>query len=69
MTSTKTKLLRLGVIAAEFGWTIVAAAIVGHYADLYFGTDPWLTLGMTLIAVFGGFYRMIVWMGRIQRDS
>lgn len=43
---------------------MIAGALVGHYLDVYFRTDPYLTLVMFLLGVFGGFVNLI----RIMRD-
>ena len=44
-------------------------AILGHYLDLYFHTDPWLTLVMFLLGVFVGFYRLIQELALFQREN
>ena len=51
--------MRFAAIGFEFAWPMIAGAILGHYLDLYFHTDPWLTLVMFLLGVFAGFWRLI----------
>ncbi|HEY2484891.1 MAG TPA: AtpZ/AtpI family protein [Candidatus Binataceae bacterium] len=53
------KYARFAAIGAEFSSPIIAGALVGHYLDLYFRTDPWLTLSLFLAGLFAGFYRLI----------
>ncbi len=48
---------------------MIAGAIIGHYLDLYFHTDPWLTLVMFLLGVFIGFYRLIQELALFQREN
>jgi F0F1-type ATP synthase assembly protein I len=61
------KMMRYSAVGLEFSSPIVAGAIIGHYLDLYFKTDPWLTLGLFLLGVFAGFYRLIAALSEIQK--
>ena len=60
---------RFAAIGFEFAWPMAIAAIIGHYLDLYFHTDPWLTLVMFLLGVFGGFYRLVQELASFQREN
>ncbi len=42
------RMMRFAAIGFEFAWPMIAGAILGHYLDLYFRTEPWLTLAMFL---------------------
>jgi len=53
------KYARFAAIGVEFFSPIIAGTLVGHYLDLYFRTDPWLTLVMFLAGVFVAFFRLI----------
>jgi len=48
---------------------MLAGAIIGHYLDLYFKTDPYLTLVMFLLGVFAGFYRLVRILRDFQKES
>jgi len=63
------KMVRYGAIGIEFSSPIVAGAIMGHYLDLYFKTDPWLTLIMFLMGVAAGFYKLITALGEFQKEQ
>ena len=63
------RMARFASIGFEFAWPMVVGAIVGHYLDLYFHTDPWLTLVMFLLGVFGGFYRLVRELTLFQREN
>jgi len=69
MALTAGRMARFASIGFEFAWPMVAGAIVGHYLDLYFHTDPWLTLVMFLLGVFGGFYRLVRELTEFQREN
>jgi ATP synthase protein I len=66
---TPGKMLRWASVGVEFSSPIVGGAIVGHYLDLYFKTDPWLTLIMFLLGVLAGFIRLIRSLAEFQRES
>ena len=63
------RMARFAAIGFEFAWPMVLCAVVGHYLDIYFHTDPWLTLVMFLLGVFGGFYRLVKELTLFQRES
>jgi F0F1-type ATP synthase assembly protein I len=62
-------MVRYAAIGWEFAGPIVAGAIIGHYLDLYFKTDPWMTLVMFLLGLFAGFYRLIQELSSFMRDE
>jgi len=62
------RLARLAAIGWEFSGPIIAGTVIGHYADQYFHTDPWLTLVLFLLGVFVGFYRLIVDLQAAQKS-
>ncbi len=68
MALTPGKMARWTSIGVESTSPIIGGAIVGHYLDLYFSTDPWLTLAMCLLGVFTGFYRLVKMLGEIGRE-
>lgn len=53
------KIIRLTSAGVEFTSPPLAGAIIGHYLDAYFGTDPLYTLILLFLGVFAGFYRLI----------
>ncbi|HTY56601.1 MAG TPA: AtpZ/AtpI family protein [Candidatus Binataceae bacterium] len=63
------KMVRYGAVGLEFSSPIVAGAIVGHFLDQYFKTDPWLTLVMFLLGVVAGFYRLITTLSEFQKEQ
>jgi F0F1-type ATP synthase assembly protein I len=69
MAMSSGRMMRFASIGFEFAWPMVAGAIVGHYLDLYFHTDPWLTLVMFLLGVFGGFWRLVQELASFQREN
>jgi F0F1-type ATP synthase assembly protein I len=50
---------RYGAVAFEFSGTIAAGAVVGWMIDRWLGSDPYGVVIMTLLAVVGGFARLI----------
>lgn len=69
MAISPTKLARYGAVGFEFSSPMLAGAIVGHYLDLYFKTDPYLTLVMFLLGVFAGFYRLVTILRDFQKEK
>ncbi len=63
------KMARYASVGIEFSSPMVAGAIIGHYLDLYFKTDPYLTLVMFLLGVFAGFYRLIVALSAFRKEQ
>jgi ATP synthase protein I len=68
MTLSRGKMLRYAAIGSEFFSPIIVGPIVGHYLDLYFRTDPWLTFVMFLLGVMAGFYNLIREVRRFQKE-
>ena len=50
---------RYGAVAFEFSGTIAAGVMVGWMIDHWLGSDPYGVVTMTLLAVVGGFARLI----------
>jgi F0F1-type ATP synthase assembly protein I len=50
---------RYGAVAFEFSGTIAAGVMVGWLVDRWLGSDPYGVVTMTLLAVVGGFARLI----------
>jgi F0F1-type ATP synthase assembly protein I len=63
------KMARYTAIGWEFTMPMIAGALIGHYADRYFKTEPWLTLILFLLGLFGGFYRGISELSAFQREN
>jgi F0F1-type ATP synthase assembly protein I len=53
------KAFRFASIGAEMTMPPITGAIIGHYLDLYFKTDPAITVIAFLVGLVGGFTRMI----------
>jgi F0F1-type ATP synthase assembly protein I len=58
---------KAGALAFEFIGSILAGVFLGSQLDRYFGTDPWLLLGMTIAGTVIGFYRMVQILRRFER--
>jgi F0F1-type ATP synthase assembly protein I len=69
MAMSPGRMMRFATIGFEFAWPMVAAAIAGHYLDVYLHTDPWLTLVMFLLGVGVGFYRLVQELMLFQREN
>jgi len=63
------KMARFTTIAWEFTMPMIAGAVIGHFADIYFHTDPWITVTLFLLGLFGGFYRGISELSALQREN
>jgi len=50
---------RYGAVAFEFSGTVAAGVMVGWMIDHWLGSDPYGVVTMTLLAVIGGFARLI----------
>ena len=53
----------------EFTTSPLAGAVAGHYADLYFKTDPVLTIIMLLLGMLAGTIYLIRILGEPYKDS
>jgi len=60
---------KYGALAFEFIGTIMAGVFLGYQLDRYFGTDPWIVLGMTIAGTVIGFYRMVQILRRFERQG
>lgn len=60
---------RYGALAFEFSGTIAGGAVVGWLLDRWLGSTPWGVLTCTLLAVVGGFIRLITLVRRFERDD
>lgn len=69
MTPPRTLLryARGGAIAFEFTGTIAGGAFVGWWLDERYGTTPWAMTGLTVVAVVGGFIRLIQMLRRFDQ--
>jgi F0F1-type ATP synthase assembly protein I len=62
------KTARFAAIGVEFSTPIIAGTLIGHFLDMHFHTDPWLTLALLLGGVFLGFFRLIREVQLAQRE-
>ena len=60
---------RYGAVAFEFSGGIAAGAFIGWWVDAKYGTAPYALLAMTLLAVVGGFIRLIRVVRRFERSD
>ena len=60
---------RYGAVAFEFTGGIAAGALIGWWIDGRWGTEPYGLLVMTLLAVVGGFIRLIRVLRRFERSD
>jgi F0F1-type ATP synthase assembly protein I len=60
---------RYGALAFEFSGTIGGGAVVGWAADRWLGSAPWGIVACTLLAVVGGFIRLITLVRQFERDD
>lgn len=63
------KMFRYTSVGVEFSSPIIAGALLGHYLDLHFRTDPYLTLIMLLLGVVAGFVNLIRRMRDFQKGA
>jgi ATP synthase protein I len=60
---------RYGALAFEFTGTIGGGAVVGWLVDRWLGSQPWGIVTCTLLAVVGGFIRLITLVRQFERDD
>jgi F0F1-type ATP synthase assembly protein I len=60
---------RYGALAFEFSGTIAAGAAIGWLIDGWLGSPPWALVVCTLLAVVGGFIRLITTLRRFERSD
>jgi F0F1-type ATP synthase assembly protein I len=58
---------RYGAVAFEFSGTIAAGAMMGWLIDRWAGSEPYALVAGTLLAVVGGFVRLIQILKRFDR--
>ena len=58
---------RYGAVAFEFSGGIAAGATIGWLVDRYLGSQPYGLVGVTLLAVVGGFIRLVRVLRRFER--
>jgi F0F1-type ATP synthase assembly protein I len=58
---------RYGALAFEFSGTIAGGVVCGWLVDRWFGSEPYGLVGMTLLAVMGGFARLVQLVRRFER--
>lgn len=58
---------RYGAVAFEFSGTIAGGAFAGWLVDRWLGAPPWGAVLLTLLAVVGGFIRLIQVLKRFER--
>ena len=56
-------------IGLEFPSTILGGLALGYLLDRYFNTSPWYTVGLTLLALFGGLARLVVVLRRLSSEK
>jgi ATP synthase protein I len=54
-------------VAFEFSGTIAGGALAGWFVDRWLGTPPWGAVLFTLLAVAGGFVRLVQILRRFER--
>ena len=60
---------RYGALALGMGWSVAAGAIAGYYLDSYLGVSPLFTLLLTVGAMSGAIYTLVVALQRSDRDG
>ena len=58
---------RYGALAFEFSGTIAGGALVGYLLDRWLRTEPYGAICCTLLAVVGGFTRLILVLRRFEQ--
>jgi ATP synthase protein I len=49
---------KYAAIGLEFPSTVIGGLLLGYFIDQYFGSSPWFTVSLTLLALIGGFIRL-----------
>ncbi len=68
MALSVAKMMKYSAIGSEVVSPLIAGPLLGHYIDLYFGTDPKFTLVMLLLGLFAGGYNLVREVRNFQRD-
>jgi len=69
-TEVESPYLKVGKYAAaglEFPSTVLGGLLLGYFLDSYFGSSPWFTMVLTLVALVGGFVRLFQWINYFSR--
>ena len=56
-------------VALDIAMMPAAGALIGHYVDEYFGTDPILTVTLCILGVVARFVELIRTAKEMQQDS
>jgi len=56
-----------GGVGIQLAAAVVGGLFLGHYADKYFGTYPWLTVTGLALGTIGGFFNMVKILNWNQR--
>ncbi len=68
MALSPAKMLKYSAIGSEVVSPLIVGPILGHYIDVYFGTDPKFTLVMFLLGLFAGGYNLVREVKNFQSD-
>ncbi len=63
------KLGKYAAIGLEFPSTIIGGLFLGYALDRYFGSFPWLTASLTLLALIGAFIRLFQLLRRFSGED
>jgi len=55
-------------IGFEFPTTVGAGLVLGHYADSYFGSSPWMVLVLGLLGLVMAFWRLVMLLRHFARE-
>ena len=55
-------------IGVEFPSTIIGGLFLGYLIDLYFGTSPWFTATLAIVAFVGAVVRLVQWLQHFSGD-
>lgn len=53
----------------SFVSSIVAGTLLGYFADMWLGTDPWLVIAGIVLGSYAGFVKMWSYMKTLDDDS
>lgn len=52
--------------AGSFASSIIAGTLLGYFADMWLGTDPWLVVSGVLLGSYAGFVKMWQYMKELD---
>jgi len=52
----------------ELPSTIIGGLFLGYLIDLYFGTSPWFTATLAIVAFVGAVVRLVQWLQHFSGD-